>query len=429
MKALPLAKFAMPVFAGAMLVGSVHAEKIEGVRAASLDQPRIFLNLRADPKAPPLGTPADDGKQAEKKSDSFFGDLGLDAPSPSVIEAFLDTGASGILLSAPTADALKVAAEQSADGSPVTFADVGVGGSEAFSVSVPLYVSTAPYSSASDGGTPAMYAAPVGPARLQLRRGGGLLDTLMGGVDVAGMPVMVGKVVVIDCRPTNTLTDVLRTSIVPPGDPSIPKTDVTVPLTYVPFARFTQTTPATAAPPALAANPMIGPNPLDPPDRATPVTFAYDGKTVTGTMLLDTGAAASMLSTAAAAKLGVTYGADGSTLLGVPKDRQFTLPIGGVGGQKNVAGFYLDALVLPATAGEPITYVKAPVLVNDISVVDAKTGQKVTLDGVFGMNFLVASAEVSGGLLPDIGELVAGPYSFVVIDHKAGELRLALRKP
>ena len=74
-------------------------------------------------------------------------------------------------------------------------------------------------------------------------------------------------------------------------------------------------------------------------------------------------------------------------------------------------------LTLPAKAGEPIVYAKAPVLVSDITVMDPATSKPFTLDGVFGMNFLVASANISGGVLPDVDKIVDGPFQFVVIDH------------
>ena len=47
---------------------------------------------------------------------------------------------------------------------------------------------------------------------------------------------------------------------------------------------------------------------------------------------------------------------------------------------------------------------------RDITVTDPATKQRVTLDGVFGMNFLVASAHVTEGLMPDIGKLTEGPF-------------------
>ena len=109
-------------------------------------------------------------------------------------------------------------------------------------------------------------------------------------------------------------------------------------------------------------------------------------------------------------------------LIGVPDNQQFSLSVGGIGGNKTAIGFFLDTLALPTREGQPLTYAKAPVLVNDISVTDPVTGEVFTLDGVFGMNFLVASAEVTGGLLPDIGKLTQGPFTTIVIDHSRATL-------
>lgn len=386
------------VFAVALaLLGPAYADDITGVQPASLDQPRIYLELRRSESGQPLA-------------------VKVDKEQTSAIEAFLDTGASGIVLSDSTAKGLKVLAGKAPAGKPVTYEDVGVGGSEAFGVSEPLWTATAPYSSNTDGDNPGAYSKPAGPVRAQLKPAGGLLDQLTGGLDIAGMPAMVGKVMVMDCRPLAKM-DKIKTSLVPPGDRSIPQTTRTVPLTYVSFARFTKVTPAGSPGPALAPNPMIGPDPFNPADRAKGVSARYKGKSVSLTMLLDTGAACSMISKKKAVELGVTYGPDGDSLVGVPAKEQFSLDVGGIGGSKKSTGFYLDVLALPAKAGQPVTYAKAPVLVSDITVVDPATGKQFTLDGVFGMNFLVASANVTGGLLPDIDKVVEGPFQFVVIDH------------
>jgi hypothetical protein len=162
---------------------------------------------------------------------------------------------------------------------------------------------------------------------------------------------------------------------------------------------------------------MIGPDPFQPTDRASPVRVAYHGKSATLTMLLDTGSACSVISTEKAKQLGVTYADDGSTLLGVAKADQFSLPVGGIGGIKTSTGFYLDLLTLPAKTGDPIIYAKAPLLVSDITVVDSKTQKSFTLDGVFGMNFLVASASLTAGITPDFDKVVDGPFQVIVIDH------------
>jgi hypothetical protein len=173
---------------------------------------------------------------------------------------------------------------------------------------------------------------------------------------------------------------------------------------------------------------MIGPNPFKANDPAQSVTARYGNKNEKLTMLLDTGAVCSMISRKHAEQLGVRYSADSKKLLGVPEKEQFTLTIGGIGGNTSAVGFYLDHLELPTAKGEqPIVYGKAPVLVHDITVVDPKTQQTFTLDGVFGMNFLVASANVTGGLLPDIGNLTEGPFTTIIIDHSRAYLGVTPR--
>src|SRR5678810_595780 len=95
----------------------LRAQEIEGVQPAALDQPRINVLIRIEPNGKPLMAKAN-------------GEEGFN------IEAFLDTGASGILLSKQTADALgvKPAMAKTPDGKsqPVVFTDVGVGGGDTF---------------------------------------------------------------------------------------------------------------------------------------------------------------------------------------------------------------------------------------------------------------------------------------------------------
>jgi hypothetical protein len=140
-----------------------------------------------------------------------------------------------------------------------------------------------------------------------------------------------------------------------------------------------------------------------------------------------------MISSAQAARLGVKYveGTEGTgspKLANIPDDEQFTLTIGGVGGSKKTAGFFIDTLTIPTRERDPLVYKKAPVFITDITVEDPKTKQKRTLDGIFGMNFLVASAHVTeAALMPDIGKLTAGPYDAIVIDEPAKLLGLKLK--
>src|SRR4051794_5404472 len=65
------------------------ADDIQGVQPAALDQPRIFLNVRRTASGPALIAKAE-------------------GESSTAVEAFLDTGASGIMLAADTYKALGV---------------------------------------------------------------------------------------------------------------------------------------------------------------------------------------------------------------------------------------------------------------------------------------------------------------------------------
>jgi hypothetical protein len=217
------------------------AEPITGVAPAALDQPRVYLQVARGVNGPALIARANDQKT-------------------SAVEAFLDTGASGIVLASNTAKALGIRAEQSASRSPVSYEDVGIGGTEKFAVSEPLFLSLAAYSSDIDGDT-ANYGKPIGPFLFQLKPGGDELDAFTGGTDIVGMPAMQNRVIVMDPRGLAKL-DKIKTSLLPPNDRAIPCVSKTVPLTYVSFGRFSRIMPASAPGPASMANPMIGPDPF-----------------------------------------------------------------------------------------------------------------------------------------------------------------------
>jgi hypothetical protein len=386
-------------------------EAIEGVQAAALDQPRIYVCFRRSANGAILSTKAEP-KHKDMLGDDVSGDPQMGA------EAFLDTGASGMMLSADTVQKLGIAQEKS-----VTFEDTGVAGSDKFGVTESLFAALARYPNA-DSENPADYSSATGPYHMQVRAGGGLLEMIAPGMDVAGMPVMVGQVVAMDPTPLAKY-EKIRTAVLPPGDKRIPQTSKHVALTMVSFARFTKLSPAGAAGPDLVANPMIGPDPFAANDSHKPVAITFHGKTVAGTFLLDTGAASSIISTKLAKQLGLKNAADGS-LADVPKDQQFELAIGGVGGANQSHGVFFNRLELPTREGPPIVYLKAPLLISDITVAD-QDGKTFTLDGVFGMNYLVASAEVTGGLMPDVGKIIDGPYRWIVIDFKQQMLGLELK--
>jgi hypothetical protein len=419
----------------------VSALDIPGVQPVAFDQPRVNMLLRRAPGGNPL-------------SGDFLGETIFN------IEAFYDTGASGLILSDQTADFLGVQRSQF-NSSLVVFEDVGVAGSDTFNVSEPLYMAIAPYTPSVDINNPAtasvVYDQDFGPVRMQI---GGSTNPLLAGLDILGVPAMQGKVVVMDPKPLDGILlgilDLMRTYVYDPGtpfdpgqvdvDPGIPATNRHVQLRYASFERFTQTTPVGAEGPTLHENPFIGPDPvasLDPsaPLDSTPgVTIALGATQATGSFLFDTGSAASFISTDLAAMLNVRYrpgtrgtanpqlevfdpgnpGAPGALL---PNQFQFT--ISGIGGDQRAAGFFLDSLRVPTIEGDPLNFSGAPVLVVDISVQDPVTLETLTLDGVFGMNFLVASAFVIEETL-EILAFNPGPFEWVVFDEPNGVLALQL---
>ncbi len=417
----------------AALTNTATAVDIFGVQAGSLDQPR--MNFVVESAA--TGLPYD--------YEGIFGGQSIN------IFAFLDTGASGIVISDASADELDLPRQPG-----VEFFDVGVGGFTLFDVSQPVVIRAAPYTETNidnKANYKTIYNQASGPYNIQVGPTNAITDPLIGPLDVFGMPAMMGKVVVMDPTPLNTISDLMHTFIYDPGtpfnpnttdtDPGIPTTSHQVKLSYGDFGRFTETTPPGATGPVINHNPFIGPNPTlvleeNPPvDDTPPVRIGFGGLETSGSFLLDTGAAASFISTSLASSLNVRYrdtgpgddpqleifdpnnpGAPGTLI-----DNQFVLPIQGIGGLATVAGFFLDEMLLQTISGSAdpndpnnIRYMGAPVLVHDITVVDPITDETLTLDGIFGMNFLVASAAI------DFGELREGPFNWITFDEPNGIL-------
>jgi hypothetical protein len=411
------------------------AVDIEGVLPAALDQPQTHMIVRQNLADIPI------------IGQDILGDPSYD------IQAYLDTGTSTILLSNEVWDSFGLNAD-SFDGAEIQYNDIGIGGSTAYNVSTPYYFSLAPFSSANDvefGGTApdiSDYTTNFGPLRTELNPVAA--DDPSDQINIAGMPVMQGKVAVLDLRPVNNL-DEEHTYLYAPGtplnpstldtDPGIPQTQYHVKLSYASFDQFTTTTPVGAPGPLTGANPFIGPNPLrqleasPPPDNTPPISISFNGHASTGSFLFDTGADVSFLSTAEAAKMHVEYATDakGNQLLnssgdpylistddGTTVPNQFNVPVQGTGGEIDGAGFYLDSLTIPTIEGEPLNFVDAPVVVLDITVQDATTGKTLTLDGDLGMNFLVASLDLNSF------DINAGAFDWATFDQPNGLLGLTL---
>lgn len=430
----------------------------------AVDQPRINIAIaRASTPTTPL------------QSEGF--DL-LGNPTNTIsVEAYYDTGASGIVLGAGIADALGIQVS-TFNGQPVVYSDVGAGGTVPFAVSEELIIYTADSLGILDGldanrfaqlsdpnlfqPTGGIYNNAIGPARVQIGPVNpadlpdlGLGDLFSSDINVVGIPAMAGKTIVFDPRPTRGFDDFfdnpdplgdpdalnifMRTYSYDPGtaynpaqldsNPGIVPTNLHVALTYANFDDFVEITPAGAPGPLTAGNPFVGANPITGEGSNPGVEISLGSSSSTGSWLLDTGAAASFISTEQAGNLGVTYdpangiGSENPLLLGVEPERQFTLTIQGIDGNPtNIAGFLADEMVLPTDEGIDMEFVGAPVLVLDIELQNA-AGEMVTLDGILGMNFFVSSADYElDGFALNILDFQESPFEFFTFDQLNGKL-------
>ncbi len=477
-----------------------------GVFNASLDQPRVSVMASLTP-----------GGEAMVYDNATIDPNTLDiiVVQTKSFEAFLDTGASGYLISnqlyqgytdplsgdfspglryqppgspAPAPQYPQLATYTGTGGTTqnVVFEDVGAVGTGGFYVSQQLHLSVANYPLTDPEDTTKYAVLSSNPVRVQVPVPAPVstdpLEALLGqeSFNIVGTPGMVGKVVVMDNRPLSqyvrdlnsgsggSLLDqvYMKTYLYPKGtaynaatldtDPGVVRTKYTIKLTKVNLAGYTKTTPTVGPSPDLSYNPFIGPSPIpgvpDNGNGKVTVQFTFPGTTTTniqtGSFLLDTGATASMISTSMATRLGLqiieetTYDILGNPVLtpviytneATPQKlaRQFSFAIQGVGGQKTIAGFYLDRLVLPTEQGSAtdpndpnnIEFIDAPVLINDISVpYPGDSGLDFTVDGVLGMNFLTATMDYTGDIF-NPGAMFEAPFDWVTFDEQAGILGL-----
>ncbi|MCC7349535.1 MAG: PEP-CTERM sorting domain-containing protein [Phycisphaerales bacterium] len=414
---------------GVALASTVGAVQIDGVQAVAVDQPRTYAILKDINTGNVLG--------------NYY------------LQAYLDTGASGILLSKGDTDAYSV---PSSDGSStgfiqpiqsatlgelknVTFSDVGVAGSEVFYVSNLVNLIAGNYADSNDPQDPSIYTSNVGNVRLQLRQQDQDYGLGVEAINVFGMPLITGRVMVYNPRPANwsnenigfTEAFLYQPNTQPTGnnnDPGIPNTSHHVLLSYGTFDGYTAVDPPDAPGPTLAHNPFIGSSPTgDIGPNGTPpgVTLSrtVDGNplSASGSWLLDTGAAASFVSEHQANLLGVfvTRDNDGNAI-GLedadhnPIPNTISTAVGGVGGGAvDIFGLKFDSLSLPTIEGDPITFLNAPVFIQDIEITNA-LGETLTLDGVFGMNF------TTGSVAPDLSAVADAPINWMVFDEPNGIL-------
>ena len=410
-----------------------------------------------------------------RPGDTTGGPLDVDSDSSYAFQAYLDTGTSGIILSAEDTDARDVAAQLDSHGNPVEFGDVAVNGTVTYHVSEPLdlrlgrYTGESLYDVFTTAQTNAYFSQVTPGVRAELSVTP--VDPLFGTpLNLVGMPALKNKVMVVDARlynhlasidtntfavrynggvedladfPTDSIdvplpmiqtwvydrnaqTDRTKTSLF---DPGVPTGGRVVRMSYADFSGFTTTTPneAGVVPPTLAHNPFVGPAPFsttpvsanDPPG----ITLRRGAKSSTGSWLFDSGAQISFMSSAMALSIGVklTFDANGEPVLtdlatGVAPAGLFSVALGGAGGDAGtLLGFTVGELDLPTTDGV-IRFHDVQIGVLDVTVSDGT--RTYTLDGDLGMNLLLPTMDVTAD------NTTSGAFDFLSFDEATGRLTL-----
>lgn len=362
---------------------------------AAVQQPMIVLGIGDRPRAPATSS---------KPSKNALEDLAVDLPAV----AILDTGASGHVLSQGTAARFGVEAEPGS-----RYFEIGMNGDHAMQVSRALSLTATDFAptdaaDASGGHRPRAATYRLASQRFLLNDApadlGALLLSPGAMVDVIGMPLIRERVV----------------EIVPDGDASAGAVavrlhataaglgvDAWIPLTLTDFNRRD---PRNRGPlPSLAENPLV-----------EDVRLALGAADATGTWLLDTGAACSMISTKLGRALGLVDAA------GKPTRRpEFTLPVGGIGGgHTSLPGFRLDRLTVPADDDRALVFARPAVVVHDVTTTMPDGAQR-TLDGVLGMNLLLPSG--TGMTMLGATQQLPSPFARIVIDARGGRMGVKLR--
>lgn len=370
----------------------------ERVAEAAVAQPKVHVRLM-DGKRILTGAP---------------GLLAMDDKPERSFTAYLDTGASGCLLGAETAKRFGVPLREDAQ-----YHEVGLDGDVTVGVSKPLTLQLADSSGSPDEPPPAEFRLSRGEASLQISRDApkGLM-AMLGDLNVIGMPA-ISRLVVEIAPPATRERQAIEDAILAAG-PSvvlhdrnfkIPKCEFVVPLEFKDFNQRKH--PANrGALPDLASNPLV-----------PAVTAESRGRSSKGDWLLDTGAAASIVSRRQAIALGL-LNADGTPA----READFSLPLGGIGdageAPKASPGYVIDRLVINAQRGQAIEFRNVPVVIRDVGFRDA-AGKEVILDGVFGMNLLLPAVSGMGAGRP--GAIQPSPFSRVWIDGPRGTLGLQRR--
>jgi hypothetical protein len=325
------------------------------VHSAALDQPELSCTLTRD------------------------GNVITDGGQPVIFDAFVDTGASGFVISN-----LHV----TGDGGVGTFGftsaellgehdELGVAGTESGWVTAPFGFRMLNGSPGAGSAANLDEFADYGEHGLWVRQDSGIGELFLFVADplnIAGTPAICGRAMVMDPTPLAN-QERMRTHLLGPGE-ALPPTNVTLPVRLHNFSAGAPNTLSTEA------NPLL---------EGVALTHAAGGQTHEATgleLLLDTGAAGSALSLDVAKDLHLVPG--DCTSVQDYLDRYHTgatTVVGGIGGTATVPIVCVDELRVAAEEGFDLAWQNVEVMLLDVA----------GLEGIFGMNLLVPAMTLDYG--------------------------------
>ena len=321
--------------------------------------------------------------------------------SPVIIEMFADTGASGTVISYLNAEGYDYEPipgfgfvhipSLGLDGVPAgeftgTFEETGIGGTELGNVTRDFGVKL--LNGPMGGSTNPADFVDYGQHSLWVRMAPGVGEivefmgiTLVDPVNVAGMPMIHQRVMVMDPTPL-AAQNRLETHLLPPGDGGIPQTNVTFETHLVDMTGL-----APGEDPSHYDNPLV-----------RHVTLTHDGGggpvSVSGKeFLLDTGSSATFISFAHAQAVGMIDSGYADLAAYLPDHIAaggITGEVGGIGGSVTVPVLELDEFRITAKEGFDVVWPNVDVLVVDVTA----PGSVDPLDGAIGMNLLVPAVTI-----------------------------------
>ena len=322
------------------LAGGADAAEIHlpDIQTAAFDQPELYAIIKDGSDILPFG------------------------PAEYTFEVFVDTGASGFVISKVIVDWFGIGPAHFIG----EFTETGIAGEETGDVTLPWTIKVLNGSlTGADPDPPESAFIDFGEFSLWTRRYSDFFDEF-DPISIIGMPIISQRVMVMDPTPLEEL-DRMKTFLLPHGDPNIPDAQLNAHVA-IELRQFVPDEP-----PPGEVFPATSDNPVIPG-----VIVVDDQLGSTGEWLLDTGAAGSFISIAQANAIGLS---DGVTLDDVLDDAEFLTEVGGIGGTAFVPGFVVDEVRVPTTEGFDLVFQNVEIMVLDVA----------GLDGVFGMNFLVPS--------------------------------------